>query len=85
MIKIWLFMIKFLWRILKRIKMVISIQSHWRGYILRKKLNVFKFLPPDLWNLILHFIKSEESRKIRLNILYSKILINRQMRVNEWW
>ena len=74
-------MIKFLWRILKRIKMVISIQSHWRGYILRKKLNVFKFLPPDLWNLVLHFIKSEEeSRKIRLNLLENKLVKSKSLR-----
>ena len=37
-------------------KYAVKIQLTWRAYSTRKRVNLFKTLPDDLWNHILHFI-----------------------------
>lgn len=35
------------------------IQSHWRSYFCRKKVQCFSKLPTDVWNIILQFIRED--------------------------
>ena len=58
----------------------IFIQSIWRGYRTRKKINVFKNLPTELWDHILYY-KREEIRKIKLYKSILKIYNNKARRI----
>ena len=37
-------------------KYIVKIQAAWRAYSTKKRVNLFKTLPEDTWNHILHFI-----------------------------
>ena len=41
--------------------MVHIIQKTWKGYRCRKKIKLFRKLPDDIWNIVLHFIRNKHS------------------------
>lgn len=58
---------------------VIMIQSAYRGYILRRRINLYKKLPMDVWNRVLYYVKYQhhiqhEFKDSILNIYDNKIL-----------
>lgn len=48
------------------------LQSHWRGYICRKRVKLFCQLPDDLWNKIVDIIKSNVSVFVSVNKLINR-------------
>lgn len=58
----------------------ILIQSIWRGYRARKKINNFKNIPTELWDHILYYIR-EESRQVKLYKSILKIYNNKAIKI----
>tara|TARA_Y100000748_G_scaffold220580_1_gene185465 strand:+ start:468 stop:824 length:357 start_codon:yes stop_codon:yes gene_type:complete len=64
----------------------ILIQSVWRMYAIRKKINLFKKLPDDIWSIVMKHI---EYKNNIINLLRShqRIYINRKnlLKKHPWW
>jgi hypothetical protein len=59
-------------------KHAILIQTHWRSFVIRRKLAVFTLLPPELWNVILFYVRFEYNIKHKLFKTYYNIYLNRK-------
>ena len=58
---------------------VIMIQSMYRGYLIRRKVKIYKNLPPDLWYRVLYYMRYQhyiqhQFKDSVLNIYDNKIL-----------
>ena len=58
----------------------IKIQAHIRGYLLRKKLNIFSLMPNDIWDKVLYYIRYQNNIKqcfrYSINNVYNRKINN---------
>lgn len=59
----------------------LKIQTIWRSYRTRTKINLFNKLPKELWNIVLYYSKLEHNVN-NLYKSYRKIYINRNILLN---
>lgn len=56
-------------------KFAIIIQNSWKKYRAKKRFNIFKKLPEDVWSIVLKFITAND--EIKIIKYYEKIYTNR--------
>jgi hypothetical protein len=59
-------------------KQAIIIQSAWRGFYMKKKITLYKKLPPDVWNIVMFHLRCKHNVQHKLLPSYIKIYNKRQ-------
>ena len=58
-------------------KYVRKIQAVWKGFLCRRRLNIFKNLPSDVWNIVLYHTKMDHNITLKYIPSVVKIYKNR--------